>query len=314
MNELERTYSLLEDPTHRRVHWTAKSPFVQSLVGGFSHSAQELARDLQRQDGWDCFVSLNPCDNVMGPKPAKAQTTALRWIGIDVDPLRNQPIDAAICASHLHLAIAAITGRDDSTVMVSSGRGLWAWLRVEDQQLATPSEQELADNLIKGFTEAVATSPFWHGAPGRIDTACADLSRIVRCPGTLNYKTHRQAQLLLDCPEPAPVPFALLTKIAAPYTVGLGRPVPPPPISPTTAQDVIPHMNLTSRQFALVGVDSDVESRHRRLFSTAKNLHELQVPKDLASFVLWSGAERCVPNLNRSDPMAVQRVVHQLWR
>lgn len=314
MNDLERTYQLLEDPTHRRVHWTAKSPFVQSLVGGFAHGAQELARERQRQEGWDFFVSLNPCSDITGPKPSKAQTHSLRWLGIDVDPLRNQPIDAAVCATQLHMAIADLTNSVTSTVMVSSGRGLWAWLRIKDQPLTTPQEQELADNRIKGFTEAVATSPHWAGAPGRIDTACADLSRIARCPGTLNFKTHQPAVILLAPHEPAPVSFERLVAVAAPFTAGLGRPAPPAPISATTAQDVIPHMNLTSRQFALIGVDSDVESRHRRLFSTAKNLHELQVAKDLATFVLWSGAERCVPNLNRSDPMAVQRVVHQLWR
>jgi hypothetical protein len=85
-------------------------------------------------------------------------------------------------------------------------------------------------------------------------------------------------------------------------------------LSDTSVLSIAPAMNITSRTFLLCGVDHATESRHRRLFSTAKNLRELGVSQQDAAPILALGASRCQPNLLLTNPEALPAILKSVWR
>lgn len=327
---ISRVFSLLEGPSG--VHWMAKSPRGYAVVGGPARDATSLIKNAARQDGWDFFVCLNPAVDGRSAKPAKSAISHLAVLGLDFDPTgvrpalpsddavsnnlgvpgREQVLSTAVPA--LGAILADLTGAPNSHIIVDSGRGLWAWLFVEPVELISDAHRHDVDGTIKGFTAAVAARLGDVGASLRIDTASAELSRVARCPGTVNSKTGALARILIDYFPIERTRYSLLEKLAAPHLSAVKNLDKPSPVAGSSVADIAPHMNMTSRQFVLVGVDSSVESRHARLFSAAKNLYELGISQDIAEYVLWSGAERCRPNLNWTSPGQVRKVVAQVWK
>ena len=311
---LQRTFDLLS--RGYPVHWMAKSPTGYAAVGGPADSAESLVRNAARQDGWDFYVSLNPAVNCFKTKPAKADITALQCIGIDIDPHKSgDPLDLGSIGHLVTSTLQHLTGIVNCHTLVNSGRGMWAWLYVEAHDVPTDTDREAADLVVKGFTDAFADltgkqlSKFGH-----VDPACAELSRIARCPGTINTRASAMATIVVDFFPIEPIRYSRIQEIAEPFVKRRESESKPAPVTGSSLQDIAPSMNLTSRQFAMNGVDKDVESRHRRCYSAAKNLFELGVPPDLAEFILWSGAERCRPSLNKEDPTFVKKTVAQVWK
>ena len=310
---LARTFSLLARPAP--VHWMAKSPSRHAAVGGPAASAEALIKNANRQDGWDFFVCLNPstCDKT---KPAKSDITAISCIGLDVDPIAasGQPLDHALVGRHLSTIISEFFGQSNNHVLVNSGRGLWAWLFVETTPLDSDAQRDEADAAVKGFTDAVGEFSPALRQLGHIDSASAEISRVARCPGTVNHKNGQPASIILDFYPIEPVRWSRVCEIAQPFRTARESAGTPTLVSGSSLLDIAPHMNMTSRQFAMCGIDHSVKSRHAVLFATAKNLWELGVTEDLAEYILWSGASRCIPNLNKSDPGIVHKVVVQVWK
>lgn len=309
---VSRTFDLLS--IGGPVNWTAKNPRGRAAVGGQSADSAALIRHANQQDGWDFYVSLNPSGRSC-IKPSKDDITHLSCIGIDIDPHKeSKAVELEPAARALDTAISEFVGSPNSHIVISSGRGIWGWLFVEPKPLTTTEEREEADALIKGFTAAFCNSAPHLSRYGHIDSACAELSRIARCPGTINHKSGSAAHICIDYYPVDRLPFLKFEELAAPLAPSRGAPQPPSPITGRSIHEIVPHCNVTSRQFILLGVDSSTESRHRRLFSAAKNLLELGIEPDIAEYMLWSGAERCIPNLNVSDPGVVRRMVRQVWK
>jgi hypothetical protein len=311
-DSVSRTFELLS--IGHPINWTAKNPRGRAAVGGQSPDSTSLIRHANQQDGWDFYVSLNPAARSC-IKPSKEDITHLSCVGIDLDPHKDTGSLAYVdAARQLDNLMAQFTGSPNSHVILSSGRGLWAWVFIEPKPLTTTTEREEADLLIKGFTSAFIAAAPSLSKFGIIDSACAELSRIARCPGTTNHKTNLEAFICVDFFPVERISYTRFEELSAPLAPSRGLPQPPSPITGRSIHEIVPHCNTTSRQFILLGVDSTIESRHRRLFSAAKNLLELGIEPDIAEYMLWSGAERCVPNLNIADPGVVRRMVRQVWK
>lgn len=307
---LTRVYTLLDRGSG--VHWMAKSPTGHAAVGSISTTPDHFVSRAARQAGWDFYVTLNPSARSC-IKPNKQDISTLSCIGIDIDAPLTGPMDKQKAATALSTALGAMTGVANSHIIIDSGRGIWAWLFVDPQPLEDEASRESADQLIKGFTEALSVQhPDIHTF-GHLDSSCAELSRLARCPGTINHRSGTMANICMDFYPIQTVEHSVLKALAHPYIEGVSLPQPPIPVTGSSLFDIAPHMNLTSRQFVLTGVTAP-ESRHRRLFSSAKNLFELKVPEDLAEYMLWSGASRCIPDLNRADPGCVRRIILQIWK
>lgn len=306
--QLERVFQLLNRGSG--VAWTAKATKGHALVGNRALTAESLQKHAAQQEGWDFFICLNSTQKNT-TKPSKRDIANFSVIGLDIDPPSGMSLDPLSVGAAVDSSLTNLTGYRNNHVIVSSGRGVWAWVFVEPTLLLTDTAQDDADALIKGFTDAVgAQSLALHGL--KLDSACADLSRIARCPGTVNSKTGQPARIIMDYEPVDPLPLTMVESLARPFVRNPAPPM-PMPVSGESLFDIAPHMNVTTRQFVLTGANSNVESRHRRAFSSAKNLREIGVTRDLAEFCIWSGAERSTPNLNRSDPGFVQRVIAQVW-
>jgi hypothetical protein len=291
----------------------AKSPSGHAACGGLAKTADDLILRARRQEGWNFYICMNPSSRLC-TKPAKEDILALSCLGLDLDPPASGVMDKTAMATALTSAIAAMTDIPNCNLIVDSGRGLWAWILIEPLVFEEQQQRDKADAMIKGFVRSLATQHPILNQLGHLDTSCAELSRLARCPGTTNLKTGQTAEILIDYFPMRRVPHNQLFELAQPYIEGLTQPEPPSPVMGNSLADIAPHMNLTTRQFCLLGIDNSLESRHTRLFSAAKNLFELKVSPDLAEFMLWSGAGRCRPDLNRSDPGVVRRIVKQVWR
>ena len=309
--ELVRTFELLNIGSG--VPWTAKNPLGRAAVGGLVTDADQLTRRGNQQDGWDFFVCLNPSAREC-IKPSKADITHLACLGIDMDPHEGAMQSLEEPCRALDEALTDFTGTANSHAIIFSGRGIWAWQFIQPTPLTTETERQEADSLMKGFLAAFTDSYPDLAKYGRIDSTSADLSRIARCPGMVNHKTGAMASITMDYQPMARLPFEAFERLSAGHAESFGLSQPPSPISGTSIQEITPHLNVTSRQFILLGIDKSCESRHRRLWSTAKDLHERNVAPDIAEFLLWSGAERCLPNLNKEDPGCVRRILRQVWK
>lgn len=304
---LTTVFNLLSADEHP-VHWVAKSPSGHGLVGRQATSPHQLYRHTTDQAGWNFYVCLNP--SLPTPyKPSKNHITHLCCLGLDIDPRPGEELDIGATRAALDDALMAVLG-SPCYIIYDSGRGMWAWILVEPTPLPDQGARNEADQLIKGLTRCISET-CGLSKYGIIDSSCAELSRIARCPGTTNQKTGKQATFLSDYPL-ARLHYPLLAETASPYII------PAPALSPelargTAVMDIAPSLNVTSRQFVLLGVAKADESRHRRLWSTAKNLSELGVAPVTAHLVLSTGAAHCTPSLFSDDPLCVDRIITQIW-
>lgn len=304
---LRTVFELLSAGEHP-VHWVAKSPSGHGLVGRQAATPEQLIRHRTDQAGWNFYVSLNPSLPTRY-KPSKNYITHLCCLGLDIDPRPGEQLDIGATRDSLDAALMAVTGCPCYTIY-DSGRGMWAWIMLEPTPLAGQPERDEADQLIKGFTRCIAET-CGLSKHGILDSSCAELSRIARCPGTYNQKTGKEAVFLTDYPL-ARLPYHALVEIAAPYIIPAPAPQPELALG-TSVMDIAPSLNATSRQFVLLGVAKVDESRHRRLWSTAKNLSELGITPTIAHLVLSAGAGLCRPSLFSDDPTCVDRIITQIW-
>jgi len=319
--EVVRTYNALAPAGYHRLHWTAKASLGYGIVGGYALSASSLREWTDRQSGWNFYVSLNPVkDSCRGAKPAKTDIAALACIGMDLDLHgKNCTFERATeVANGLILSVLNVFKRpldDRFYAIIRSGGGVWLWLFVEPQVLTTQEDRDEADYLIRGVTEVV-----FDGHPvlrelAVCDMSCAEISRIARCPGTMNYKRGIYADFVDYIQPNCRLSLAEVKKVAMASTAKVARTgsAPAQPITSTSLQQLVPKLNTTSKQFILLGVSKEDESRHRRLFSTAKHLAEIGVPKALALEALMAGATLSRPSLLKDDPHCINNILKQLW-
>lgn len=313
--DIGRAFKLLSEPTGC-VHWTAKSPEHRATAGAYSCSAEKLVEMVQRQAGWDFYLSLNTTQNYRGAKPGFDNITHLGCIGIDIDPFPGQRLRVTEVADELERVTKQLLQADNCHIIIHSGRGVWLWILVQPVAITAAFPVEDADLFVKAVTHYYIESSAKLRELGIIDTASAEISRIARCPGTKNMRSGQLAYILLDREPESRISLASLGHLIPPFRERYTQMVQPSDLglSDTDIRSVAPALNLTSRQFLLCGADKAVESRHRRLFSTAKNMQELGIPEDRAAALLALAASRCTPNLLKDDPTALPAVLKRLWR
>jgi hypothetical protein len=252
--------------------------------------------------GWDLYLNLNPgrASSPGRKKLAREDISVWRYVVLDVDPAGEvlAPPDPPL-SKFAH-------------IRMFSGRGYQFWLPVNPPKLIPDAER-----LTQGWLRHIAKSIEEWGPGWKVDTACSDLARVVRCPGSVNQKTGRRATIERIC--------SILSKNwIAPSDL---RPyIMPQPeftnwdftIEGVSFMDVLPYLNGRSKQFIMHGVESG--ERHNACFATCKNLQELGVERSRAADWLAIGAQRCFRKLNLvnsiSDPLApleIKRIVGRVY-
>jgi hypothetical protein len=144
--------------------------------------------------GFDIYFSPNPIKGTIHKKATKNDVIEATHLWIDLDPRKNEPLDAERDAM-----VSLLTSNLPQRVpppnrVIDSGRGFWGYWR-----LATPQPVDGSLNGVNGpLTEAVEC--YGRGIEqafgDRFADGCRNIDRIARLPGTVNRKTGRLARVL----------------------------------------------------------------------------------------------------------------------
>lgn len=268
------------------------------VMGGVLGSCDRLIRTVENADtlGWDLYLQLNPT-RACGIKAKREDVLFWRYAVLDFDPDGTSLAPPAAVAFDHH--------------QIFSGRGYQFWLPISDTGQNTEPVQ--AERLMNGWLHAYNKEYGGHG--WKIDTACSDLARVVRCPGSVNQKTGKRARYLIG--HSTADGFRIGPRFMSTYL----RPEPPPvqKFEGGTASivDLLPHLNGTATTFLLYGVESG--RRHNACYAACKNLHEIGVSSYHALGHLAGGAARCYEmdaGVERHCPLAlveVERIVKRVY-
>jgi hypothetical protein len=171
--------------------------FVGATLAGWFNSNERLIDQARKLRGVSGYVTINPvCADLLSRSDNRvvrvrhttrdADIVCLRWLYLDIDPLR--PPEISSTESELALAIArrdAILGDHPelaaSAMWGCSGNGAWILVRLPDYE----------NDSVHAAIAARAVSTFdrrYSDNRVRIDTATANPARLIGLPGTVKAK------------------------------------------------------------------------------------------------------------------------------
>jgi hypothetical protein len=171
--------------------------FGGSTIAGWFDDGQRLIDEARRLRGVSGYVTFNPARSDLLARSDNRLTRArhttrdddvlcLRWLYLDIDPLR--PAEISSTDTELHAAIArrdAILGDHPefaaSGAWGCSGNGAWILVRLADY----PNDSQHAALLVEALA---ALDQQYSDNIVRIDTATANPARLIGLPGTLKAK------------------------------------------------------------------------------------------------------------------------------
>jgi len=167
---------------------TCKTPGRRSAVFGPGEEAalRAFAEGLSERDTYT-LVGL-PEEGVTG-QPTKEQMRGAAVLWVDLDPRAGEDVTKERERMLALLTTARPTTLPPPSLIVDSGRGLWAFWR-----LAAPLHDAA---LVERLNRAVALQ-----FPGDFSDACHNINRVARAPGTINRKTGAVARVLWDLSAP----------------------------------------------------------------------------------------------------------------
>lgn len=177
----------------------------------------------------------------------------------------------------------------DNVIIIDSGRGCQAWVRLDDIPLCDDDHCGHNHRNIRCIPRSVArrVNGYWLKRLDeqlgvflgcRVDTSVSDLPRVMRCPGTVNAKTGRPTKFIHATDRPVVglssimscIPKQYLTDPVAPEGVVAGQPW----------QMVFSHLTRTAQEYLLQGKEEP--GRHQVMWHTAKKFWELGVTREEA--------------------------------
>lgn len=261
--------------------WFAKSKL--GVAGGRLKSRDQLLRavDNATSCGLDFYLNANPTSRC-GTKAQRSSVRCWRYVIIDIDPI----------------SIASEYAESQSVELahwIFTGRGHQFWIPLT----YSPTIPADAERSMGGYLRHYGSTL---DAPGwKVDTSCSDLARVVRCPGSINFKTGQRARVEHITLEQT-VPQAILN-----YASEMPAPVEKLCLAETLhLRDVIPHLKVSNQRFLLQGQESP--GRHTACWRTSRNLMELGVSLARAEEWVLGGARKCDPPLlPREARMQIER-------
>ncbi|MFC4726323.1 AAA family ATPase [Glycocaulis abyssi] len=169
----------------------------------------------RNQAGLNCYFTFNIPTPDCGVKPSKKQIIALRGVHVDIDPPKGGTLNKAeVCA-----ALEA----HSPNLVVDSGNGIHAYWLFPEPIEATPENVEAVEAVNRALI-----------AKFNGDKAASNVDRIMRIPGTVNWKRDRRmAKTLFRQDGFRPALDALQAHFAPPAT-----PAPETPARPSEGLSV----------------------------------------------------------------------------
>lgn len=167
-------------------HWL----LVYTLPDKMSHwcdSVERAAATVEQLKGVDIYLQMATADKNYGPfaRATRNETRAIPGLWCDLD-LKNEGRKKSALPKSLDELLKIIPEDARPTMLVQSGGGLHAyWLFNEPLLLDTGEDRSKAEKLLKDWQTLLRRRAQVHG--WTLDFT-HDLPRILRIPGTLNYK------------------------------------------------------------------------------------------------------------------------------
>lgn len=316
--EIQRLWNLLPHPRGTFIRWFARKGDIR--VGGGVDTVEELILAAYScgglhypPHGMNFYVAPNPAATRAGTRHRAVDVTHWSWFLIDIDPVEPNAQPEIVVQAVLG-KLGKWWGVDFSVrrpLIIHSGRGAQIWIRLSDIILDDRQQEGrfvgMSFNIMKGVPlehptgvctrrTARVTNGFWlkklaeeigtlRGC--RIDTTCADLPRVMRCPGTLNTKTNQPALLLVPSAEIFYLAQSLVEGVPPEQFI----PVPVATLpSGTPWQQVFVHLTIRAQNYLTQGKDEP--GRHDTMFHTALCLAERGLDRNEVRRALEYGNER----------------------
>jgi len=258
------------------------------------------------------YVAPNPTLETAGVRHSAKDVTHWSFFFFDIDPVSP--------AYNPHCALDEVLRRfggwaahdllKHKPTIIDSGRGLQAWLRVNDRILTDDPVPEPYPVVIEGeeiMTKSLRFNPFkgpinrdvvrramsyWLKKTGdrvgesfgcKIDTSCSDLPRVMRMPGTVNIKTGRMTEILhVQEKQFGWLPPVLIG--GCPDGV-LVAPEPSKIPEGTNWQMVWSHLTITAQSYLKSGMEEP--GRHKTVSHVAKSFKELGISREQAAKAIY---------------------------
>ena len=333
--EIERCWDLLPHMKGSVTRMFARNRETQALDGDFARSASEMYHFAEINADKQTYVCPNPATGTTGTRHTAEQTSHWSYLLIDMDPIEDE-FDPEPAMEEALLWLGEWNGRDfgprgQRPLIIDSGRGRQAWIRLEDHQLA-PDGQVIVMEMLTPVQRLGTQDPtylswtcgwdrrttrkvcgYWlgkladklgmcHGC--KVDTSTSDLPRPMRMPGTFNQKTRRMARIV----EPGSGVFGGLGSILVSQVPKDKLVEPPPPrvIPGRRWQQVSNALTKTAKDYLKGGQEEP--GRHKVMWHTAKKLHELGVERDECRRALTQANRK----RGRSQELSAEEIEHAL--
>lgn len=287
-SEIERCWDLLPHPAGTVVRVFARNRDTGELDGDFARNAGEMFHFARINADKQVYVCPNPCrEGTVGTRHNAKDVTHWSYLLIDMDPIEDV-FDPAPALEAALLWLGEWSGRDFGRperrpLIIDSGRGRQAWVRLEDITLMDEKRIDWHPELqerrvarkVNGYWLAKIAERIGmcHGC--KVDTSTSDLPRPMRMPGTFNQKTGRMARIV----EPSGLVFKGLASLLVNGTPE-SKLVEPDvvPIAPGLPWQMAMHrLTLSAKKYLKEGQEEP--GRHKVMWHTARKLHELGVSR-----------------------------------
>lgn len=303
-NEIQRLWEILPHPPGTYIRWFARKG--EERMGGGTDTVLELYLAAEALlNRYNFYVAPNPASTRVGTRHRAEQVSHWSWFLMDIDPVEelarpDMVVDFVLARLSEWWGIDFRTRRP---VIINSGRGMQIWIRLPDYVVNHPcigmpngEVLEFDDGMVTNALTARVTNGYWlkrladtvgtmNGC--RIDTTCADLPRVMRCPGTVNQKNFAFASFVVDTSEVfTDLPRTMISAVPPEMFV------PPPVITlpeGTPWQNVFAHLTLRAQDYLTYGKEEP--GRHDTMFHVALTLGELGLPRDEVRRALQHGNE-----------------------
>jgi hypothetical protein len=321
-------WSLLPHPSPEHVVRTYWRRPDGTRGGDYARTQKELDRFIEVcfKTGRNGYLAPNPTKCKTGDRHETLDVTHWSWFLIDVDPVQEE-CDPLATLNEALLWLGEWAGKDltrSRPTIIDSGRGMQAWIRLDDQILTSHYgvlREEMVDAIIEGRGNvdrktARKTMSHWlkrlderiglmNGC--KIDTSCSDLPRLMRCPGTTNQKTGRTASILY----PGDGPVAGLAQLLvtgtpasafaeAKYEGDVGR----------TWQAAFGDLTRAAQDYLTKGKEEP--GRHVTVWKTLKSLAEKGVYEGEARKAI-AYANKLAGEDNELEDSALETIVRQVF-
>lgn len=272
--------------------WFAKR--ATQICGGIVRNEISYRRILHALRTWDLYVGMNPANTWRKLKVSDADIAEIIGLVVDIDPITPRMPPEGV-ESYALDAIETVLGRLPHSIVVSTGRGLQVWLKVQFHILNSSEDRLAWRYATKQFIQAVARH-FDFTTGYRVDTSCSDLSRLIRAIGSTNQKNGRTVQAISQHQFLPIQPTNFLERY--PF---IPEPL-APPAHPTGAWWKSFHLlSGTAKDFLVDGVSEP--GRHAACYAAAASLRDVGVEPPIAERLISKGALLCSPPLPIHDAL-----------